>query len=276
MCLRKRIEVIITKRKYIIYLLMILASAQGYLGYKQWITNRTLDNAHSVYESLEAPTLVPTLLNDNSAREPDQERSLTETTETPAVGSFSYKKNPMSSFIDINPDYVGHLTLTGTSINYPVVKARDNAYYLNHNFYREKDALGSIFMDYRNIGMHLDKHTILYGHYTEQGYMFGDLEKYLDEEFLLKNQIIEFSTPQGVKLFRIFSIHISPKETPYLDIAFQKTTYADFLSSLSAQSILDDLEIPDKTKKLLTLSTCNYAIRDGRLFIHAIEIDSPL
>lgn len=266
---------IITKRKYIAQILILLALTQGYLGYRQWTAAEKLNEAHSVYSELEAVPQVPHQMEYT----PPMTGSPTEVPSNPDVSTteyvFSYNANPASEFLKKNSDYVGHINLPGTKINYPIVKAQDNEYYLNRNFFREKDILGSIFMDYRNIGMHLDKHTIIYGHYTEQGYMFGDLDKYLDKEYLLENQIIEFSTPQGVKFYKIFSVHISPKINSYLDTTFKRTTFSDFVNNLSDISLVEGLEKPDVSKQLLTLGTCNYAIKDGRLFIHAIEIDPP-
>lgn len=79
--------------------------------------------------------------------------------------------------------------------------------------------------------MHLDKHTIIYGHYTERGYMFGDLDKYLDKGSILRIRSIEFSTPQGVSFTRFFFIHIAPKNNTYLDTTFEKTTFSDFANN---------------------------------------------
>lgn len=54
------------------------------------------------------------------------------------------------SLIAMNSDCVGWIQITGTDINYPVVQAADNEFYLTHNFNRETAACGAIFMDYRN------------------------------------------------------------------------------------------------------------------------------
>ena len=45
----------------------------------------------------------------------------------------SFKK-----LLEINPDTVGYLKIDGTAIDYPVVKGKDNDFYLTHDFYREK------------------------------------------------------------------------------------------------------------------------------------------
>lgn len=185
---------------------------------------------------------------------------------------FKYERNPASEFYRINPDYAGWLKINNTKVDYPVVRGIDNEVYLDRNFYNEPDVLGSIFMDYRNLGMGLDKHTILYGHYTERGLMFGDLENFLDDQFLQENRIFQFSTPQGVKSYEIFSIHISPSEGPFLDTTFSDIPYREFLDLLTDASMVNLDIYPDETKSILSLVTCNYAVKDGRMFIHAVEI----
>ena len=50
-------------------------------------------------------------------------------------------------------------------------------------------------MDYRNIGMGVDRHTIIYGHYTQNGQMFGELDKFLNEDFLQENLKLYSVTP---------------------------------------------------------------------------------
>lgn len=185
---------------------------------------------------------------------------------------FSYTSNPASAFYAINPDYVGWIKLNDTKIDYPVVRGKDNEEYLDKNFKRENDVLGSIFMDYRNLGMGLDRHTVLYGHYTERGLMFGDLDRFTDRTYTEDNSTFTFSTPQGEKTYEIFSVHISPSEGPYLDTQFNNISYEDFQKMLKSSSIHDlDVEL-NEDSSIITLVTCNYAVKDGRLFLHAIEV----
>ena len=51
----------------------------------------------------------------------------------------SFKK-----LLEINPDTVGYLKIDGTAIDYPVVKGKDNDYYLTHDFYGEKSKSGPV------------------------------------------------------------------------------------------------------------------------------------
>ena len=66
--------------------------------------------------------------------------------------------------LTINPDTVGWLTVNNTKINYPVVKGKDNDYYLKRDYNQNKNSMGWIYMDYRNSINILSQNTIIYGH----------------------------------------------------------------------------------------------------------------
>lgn len=180
--------------------------------------------------------------------------------------------NPATEYYQINPDYVGWLSVNGTVIDYPVVRGQDNETYLTQNFYREPDIFGAIFMDYRNIGMGVDRHTIIYGHYTQNGQMFGELDKFLNEDFLQENLEFIFGDAYAERRYRIFSVHVAPADTLFLDIEFEGNEYTEFLTMLKDLSVFpSEVEVTEENH-ILTLMTCNDSAENGRLFIHAVEV----
>lgn len=235
--------------------------------------NKAMENSQRFYEELSSLKEADTILVPENpvSTVPEEE---TEIKPVFPDNDFIYTANPASTFYAINQDYVGWIKVNNTKIDYPVVRGKDNEEYLDKNFKKEKDVLGSIFMDYRNLGMGLDRHTVIYGHFTERGLMFGDLDKFADRKFAEENSTFTFSTPQGEKTYRVFSVHISPSEGPYLDTQFNSTTFGEFQNMLKESSIFDlETDLNDKSS-IITLVTCNYAMEDGRLFLHAIEIEN--
>ena len=104
-----------------------------------------------------------------------------------------YKPSPpeMMPFEDLqklNPDVLGWLTVYDTNIDYPLVQAEDNEYYLNHNPKREAEGSGSLFLDYRNAKDFSDFNTIVFGHHMAHHEMFGDLDQFLDEDYWDKHE----------------------------------------------------------------------------------------
>ena len=55
-----------------------------------------------------------------------------------------------NELIERNSDTVGWITVNNTNIDYPIVQASNNEYYLNHSFDRKYTDAGWVFEDYRN------------------------------------------------------------------------------------------------------------------------------
>ncbi len=183
-----------------------------------------------------------------------------------------FEQNPTNEYYQINPDYVGWLKIEDTAIDYPVVRGLDNSYYLNHNFYMEEDILGTIFMDARNMGMGLDKHSIMYGHYSKHGQMFKDLDRYLSEEFLLSHPEFTFTDAFSKRTYKVFSVHYSDADPDFINLSFEEDEFTKFITWLKDKSLfqIDTNISPEDT--ILTLVTCNFYIENGRLFVHAVEV----
>lgn len=202
--------------------------------------------------------------------EPGDEDLTTTTTTTTTVYDIQYEK-VFSTLQEINKDTVGWLTVNNTRIDYPVVQAKDNDYYLRRDYYQNKNRYGWIFMDYRNNPDELNENTIIYGHNLANQTMFGTLRYALNSYWYKKsaNQIITFNTPNENMKFQIFSIYTIPTTNDYLDITFPTTdAYQAYIDLVKGRSIYDfNIEVATDDK-ILTLSTCANG-NDKRLVIHA-------
>lgn len=202
--------------------------------------------------------------------EPGDEDLTTTTTTTTTVYDIQYEK-VFTTLQEINKDTVGWLTVNNTRIDYPVVQAKDNDYYLKRDYYQSKNRHGWIFMDYRNNPDELNENTIIYGHNLANQTMFGTLRYALNSYWYKKsaNQIITFNTPNENMKFQIFSIYTIPTTNDYLDITFPTTdAYQAYIDLVKGRSIYDfNIEVTTDDK-ILTLSTCANG-NDKRLVIHA-------
>ncbi|MBR3267820.1 MAG: class B sortase [Oscillospiraceae bacterium] len=84
----------------------------------------------------------------------------------------------------ISDDMVGWLTLDGTAIDYPVMQAADNTYYLRTDPFGSYAATGSIFLDSRCSSDFSDPYSMIYGHHMDYGTLFGALDDYLNASYL--------------------------------------------------------------------------------------------
>lgn len=167
-----------------------------------------------------------------------------------------------------NNDIIGSLKIKGTNINTLLVKGVDNKYYLNHSIYKEKDKLGSIFVDYRT---NLNSEQInIYGHNSkEYNLMFKELEKYKDKEFYKEHKIIELWDGNNTYKYEIFSVQIVKNKT-HMDVnPSNKETH---IKSLNKSIYNTGIKASSKDK-ILILQTCNYKPKTTYLLIIAKRIN---
>ncbi len=179
----------------------------------------------------------------------------------------------IASLKQMNEDTVGWLKVNNTNIDYPVVQANDNEYYLTNNFKKQKDNSGWIFMDYRANSKDLSDNTIIFGHNMYySGVMFGTLykTKYANWYKNEQNQIIEFDTLYGEMNWKIFSIYVTELTNDYLIADFSSNDkFQEFINLITNRSIYEFNTPVSTSDKILTLSTCSDNGKK-RLVIHAV------
>lgn len=187
--------------------------------------------------------------------------------------NFQYRDNPTKEWFNINPDFMGWISIENTNINYPYVRSMDNEDYLDRDFYRQKSASGTIFMDYRNLGNFNDSHTILYGHNMKSKTMFHQLNNYQEKTFFEENQVIEISGLYESRTFQVFSVYEVSANNYAFQLNFQdQEEYHRYLESVASLSLHPGSRALDPDHKLLTLATCSYGVDNGRFVVHALEI----
>lgn len=178
------------------------------------------------------------------------------------------------ALLTVNPDTIGWLTVNNTNIDYPVVQTTDNEYYLNRNFYGDKDFNGWVFMDYRNNKDDLDDNTIVYAHNRYySGVMFGTLSKVTRKEWYSNpdNLTITFNTLGQKMTWKVFSIYSLDVTNDYLLINFDtEEEHQTFIDMIKNRSNVKLDTQPTTKDKILTLSTC--LDNNRRLVVHSILI----
>lgn len=180
-----------------------------------------------------------------------------------------------------NNEIIGWLEIEGTSINYPVLQAADNDFYLNHNYKKESSALGSIFLDKDFNLEEGSSNYLIYGHRSKNGLMFEDLIKYAKEDFYKEHKTMKFTTVKEDATYEILSVFYSRVYYKseknvfryyYFVNANNEDEYNDFVNNAKKASIYDTGVTAEYGEQLLTLSTCEYSQQDGRFVIVAKKI----
>lgn len=181
--------------------------------------------------------------------------------------------NPNTPWLAINPDFAGWITISGTRIDYPYVRSKDNEEYLTKDFYGKASRSGTVFLDFRNAGGIGDQHLMLYGHNMKNGSMFHDLVKFHDEAFFNQNPQIILADLYTSRKYQIFSVYEISADDYMLPSEFDGTAaYSDFLKGLADRSMHPVQLMPDPDRRLLSLITCSYGVGNGRTILHALEI----
>lgn len=182
-------------------------------------------------------------------------------------------KVDFNSLKQINADTVSWIKIEGTEIEYPVVKAKDNSYYLNRSFNKTNNSAGWIFMDYRNSANGTDKNIVIYGHNRKDGSMFGTLKYVFEEEWYNneKNKYITYITENEYCTYEIFSAYRIEAEDYYITTNFKSNTeFEQFIKKIKSRSFKKfGIEV-SANDQILTLSTCSNA--NYRIAVHAKKI----
>lgn len=180
-----------------------------------------------------------------------------------------------------NNDLAGWIKIDDTNIDYPVVQTKDNEFYLNHDFNKNSDKNGCIFLDTSCDILTQSDNYILYGHHMRSGNMFGNLNKYKSFDYYEKHPYIQFDTIYERGKYQVMYVFQS-KVFAEDKIAFK---YYQFINATSAKEFdsymyeMSQLSLYDTGvsasygDKLLTLSTCDYQENKGRFVVVAKKCD---
>lgn len=177
---------------------------------------------------------------------------------------------------DQNPDLVGWLTIPDTKVDYPVMyKAEDNDYYLSHNFDKEKDRNGLLVLDKRCDERAAGNHLLIHGHNMKSGFMFGNLSLYYDKAYYEKHPRIVFKTLYEEKEYDIIAVFLasvstsSKEEFHYYDYIRMDDwkSFDSYIKEAKSKALYDIPIEASYGDELITLSTCDYSLDEGRLVI---------
>ena len=159
----------------------------------------------------------------------------------------------------INKDTVGWISVNGTNINYPYVQTSNNKYYLTHDYEKNYNSAGWVFLDYRNSPKFEDKNTIIYAHGRYDKTMFGTLRNALTNGWLsdTSNYVFKISTEEENSLWQVFSIYHIPETSDYLKINFNSDKdFLSFINLITKRSAHKFNTTISANDKIITLSTC--------------------
>lgn len=215
---------------------------------------------------------------------PETEETTTETVPPPLVVLDS-----MTALLEQNPDTAGWLIVDDTRIDNVVLQTDNNDYYLDKDFYGNRNIAGQIYIDYRCVANDYNKNQsdnlIIYGHNQADQTMFGTLKKYKIKkdntknfDFYKEHPTFKFSNlyeEYTYKIIAMFVVEVEPYQTRdgvvfdyHNYINFGKTrTFDDFKENILARTAVNTGVDFDENDKFITLSTCSNEFEPSRFVV---------
>lgn len=191
--------------------------------------------------------------------------------ETETVGVSTTVPAKYSEYYEKNHDFVGWIKIENTTIDYPVVQCEDNDYYLTHNFNKEPEARGAIFMAYdcdKNLKC---KNTVIHGHNWLDETVFSELEEYAEFDYYKSHPVVEYNTRTELHKWKIISVFItSADESEDNDYVFNyvypnmgEENFEPYSNELKKRTLFNTGVEYNENDKFLTLSTCTRTVDKG-------------
>ena len=181
----------------------------------------------------------------------------------------------------LNNDFVGWLKIENTNISYPVMQTENDRkdYYLRKNFYKQYSQLGTPYIaEYCNIKT--SDYVIIYGDHIKNNQIFGELEKYKKKEFYNNHRVINFNTIYENAEYEIIAVFKTVAYTGFEYYKFvnssSKQEFDTFIKKCKELSFYETEKTAEYGDKLITLSTCEFSNKNGRLVVIAKKIKAGL
>ena len=198
--------------------------------------------------------------------------------------SYSEDKDFLPDYQELymqNNDMVGWIKVDDTKINYPVMQSKNNPnFYLRHGFDKGYTVYGCPYVQ-ENCDLALSDNCVIYGHHMNNGTMFTDLCKYENEDFYREHKTIHFDTLSGFGEYEIVAVFktVAYSEQGFKYYHFTRAESAedfdDYIAQCKALSLYDTGVTAEYGDRLITLSTCEYSRKNGRIVVVAKRIAVP-
>lgn len=243
-----------------IILVAIIIVCLSIIGYKYYNYNKD-DKLNSEIQDLQPVINEASDSDNNSSGENDgQDQS--------KYGDYVNSANE-EQLKSINSDYKMWIQIENTNINYPVVQSSDNDYYLKHNFRKESNISGTVFIESAN-DIDNDKNIILYGHNMRNGTMFNNITNYKEESFFNEDNKINIIMNNTLYEYEVFSVYVKNVSEVNLAIGFaNEDEFINYAYNESEESLYKKDVDFSAEDNLITLVTCSYEFTDARTIVVA-------
>lgn len=191
------------------------------------------------------------------------------------------KAEQIARLFEQYPEMAGWLSIEGTRLDYPVMQTPDRPnYYLRRDLQGEYDFYGVPYLN-EACDLQGSDNLIVYGHSIDNGDVFGSLLQYSDPEYFRSHPVVKLYTRDGLRQYTVLGAFITDV-TPETGDGFaynnfiqagSEAAYDAFLAEVRARAYYQTGTPAAYGDQLLTLSTCEYTLPDGRFVLVAVRTE---
>lgn len=159
------------------------------------------------------------------------------------------------------------IQIPDTQIDYPVMQAEDNAFYLNHAPDGTENRLGAPFLDCRCLPDFSGFTSIVYGHHSTKKRMFTQICDYRNPQFLASHRTGRLIIGDTVRTVRFFAyLNVKQNAPVYHAVFLTEDEKRAYLEMLFSEALYTEETDPEALlgQHLLLLSTCSYEFDNAR------------
>ncbi len=270
----------VTKILLVVFIILFICSL-SYIGYNQY----KMQKEEKMLEDLQQST-IENPANVDIVEEPQQgtlEKVKNEEIEKETKEEEKLQILPQyKELYQENQDLIGWIKIDDTPIEYPVMQTKDNpTFYIHKDWEKNESQTGLPLIDGRCTLE--SENIIIYSHNMKNGTMFGSLKRYKEKSFYDEHQIIKFDTIYEEAEYQIIAVLLAQvfyneknneDEFVYYDYIEldSKEEFQKYINQVKELSLYDTGITAEYGDSLITLCTCNYHVKDGRLLVVAKKI----
>lgn len=254
--------------KIILMLLIVILAISSYFIIKELAKNKketdVFDDLQEIIDNTEKTT---------------NENQFTDILNNEESNLSSQNTYDLENIAKINSEVIGWIKIDGTNIDYPIMKNGD--FYLHKDIYKNYSSHGTPYLAFY-CDVKKSDNLIIYGHHMNDNTMFSQLEKYKNYNFYLNHKYIKFYTIEnGRTIENTYEVMTAFKTIAYSDAGFRYYSYTDFQNGEDYEEFAENCRnlefyytgvVGTHKDKYITLSTCEYSQKNGRMVVVAKKI----
>ena len=168
------------------------------------------------------------------------------------------------TLLEKNPDCVAWLYSEDTPINFAVLQADDNTYYLYRVFDGTYNGYGTIFLDCNCAPGFSNSNSVIFGHDMRNGTMFGSLRNYSDQEYYEQHKTLWLATPTANYRLTAVAGYVHDDSSSLYVTPISRSMTDTLVPVAITESVFDSGCKYNPDARYVTLSTCSSSYSEGR------------